>query len=201
MGLSPLRRVQRSVQPGGAAKRPGKWDGEAGGAGSGERTGRRRRGAWAAGGQRELSAGELSALCSNLARGCEKQYRGEESALFTQLADYFTAKTPVPESAELSGLLERVGRDLSVGFPQAEAAAKENGDRGAQRALVWSGKVTRILDALLKRWEKEGEAMLEHTNLYVCDICGFVYVGDNPPELCPVCKVPGWKFSQIERRA
>lgn len=25
---------------------------------------------------RELSAGELSALCSNLARGCEKQYRG-----------------------------------------------------------------------------------------------------------------------------
>ena len=107
----------------------------------------------------------------------------------------------MPESAELSGLLERVGRDLSVGFPQAEAAAKENGDRGAQRALVWSGKVTRILDALLKRWEKEGEAMLEHTNLYVCDICGFVYVGDNPPELCPVCKVPGWKFSQIERRA
>ena len=150
---------------------------------------------------RELSAGELSALCSNLARGCEKQYRAEESALFTQLADYFKAKTPVPESAELSGLLERVGRDLNVGFPQAEAAAKENGDRGAQRALVWSGKVTRILDALLKRWEKEGEAMLEHTNLYVCDICGFVYVGDNPPELCPVCKVPGWKFSQIERRA
>ena len=43
--------------------------------------------------------------------------------------------------------------------------------------------------------------MLEHTNLYVCDICGFVYAGDNPPELCPVCKVPGWKFSQIERRA
>ena len=150
---------------------------------------------------RELSAGELSALCSNLARGCEKQYRAEESALFTQLADYFKAKTPVPESAELSGLLERVGRELNVGFPQAEAAAKENGDRGAQRALVWSGKVTRILDALLKRWEKEGEAMLEHTNLYVCDICGFVYVGDNPPELCPVCKVPGWKFSQIERRA
>ena len=93
---------------------------------------------------RELSAGELSALCSNLARGCEKQYRAEESALFTQLADYFKAKTPVPESAELSGLLERVGRDLNVGFPQAEAAAKEDGDRGAQRALVWSGKVTRI---------------------------------------------------------
>ena len=95
----------------------------------------------------------------------------------------------------------RVEADLNRGFPEANAAAREAGDRGAKRALVWSEKVTRILNALLKRWEKEGEAMLEHTNLYVCDICGFVYVGDNPPELCPVCKVPGWKFSQNVRRA
>lgn len=38
---------------------------------------------------RELTAGELSALCSNLARGSEKQYLSEETALFMQLADYF----------------------------------------------------------------------------------------------------------------
>lgn len=150
---------------------------------------------------RELTAGELSALCSNLARGCEKQYRAEESALFTQLADYFKAKTPAPKAEETAQLLELVEGDLNRGFPAANAAAGENGDRGAKRALVWSEKVTKILNALLKRWEKEGPGMLEHTNLYVCDICGFVYVGDKPPELCPVCKVPGWKFSQIERRA
>lgn len=41
---------------------------------------------------RDLSAGELSALCSNLARGCEKQYRAEESALFTQLAGLLQGK-------------------------------------------------------------------------------------------------------------
>lgn len=150
---------------------------------------------------REFTAGELSALCSNLARGCEKQYRAEESELFLQLAEYFKARTPAPERAGTAELLARVEADLNRGFPEANAAAREAGDRGAKRALVWSEKVTRILNALLKRWEKEGEAMLEHTNLYVCDICGFVYVGDNPPELCPVCKVPGWKFSQIERRA
>ncbi len=150
---------------------------------------------------RELSAGELSALCSNLARGCEKQYRDEESALFTQLADYFKAKTTAPVTEGTAQLLERIEEDLNQGFPQAGAAAKEHGDRGAQRALVWSEKVTKILNALLKQWGREGERMLDHTNLYVCDICGFVYVGDNPPELCPVCKVPGWKFSQIERRA
>ena len=47
----------------------------------------------------KLSAGELSALCSNLARGCEKQYREHEAALFRELADYFAAVTPaVPDT-------------------------------------------------------------------------------------------------------
>ena len=30
---------------------------------------------------------------------------------------------------------------------------------------------------------------------------GFVYVGDAAPELCPVCKVPSWKFEKAEGRA
>ena len=30
---------------------------------------------------RQLSAGELSAVCSNLARGCEKQYKERELSL------------------------------------------------------------------------------------------------------------------------
>lgn len=36
---------------------------------------------------KEMSPLELSALCSNLARGCEKQYKPEEAALFTELAE------------------------------------------------------------------------------------------------------------------
>jgi hypothetical protein len=32
---------------------------------------------------------EISALCTNLARCCEKQYKPEEAALFNELADYF----------------------------------------------------------------------------------------------------------------
>lgn len=149
---------------------------------------------------RELTMGEMSALCSNLARGCEKQYLGEEAALFTQLSDWFKSRTPRAEEAEPSKLLELVQRDLEAGFPAANAAAGTERDRGALRALVWSEKVTRILNSLLARYEKEGDAFLERTNVYVCTICGFVYVGENPPELCPVCKVPSWKFEAIERR-
>ena len=97
-------------------------------------------------------------------------------------------------------ILKEVQKDLEYGFTDANQAANSVKDRGALRTLVWSEKVSRILNSLISRYEKEGDAFLEKTNVYVCTICGFVYVGDNPPDLCPVCKVPSWKFEQIERR-
>lgn len=66
---------------------------------------------------------------------------------------------------------------------------------------VWGEKVTRMLSSLVNRYLNEGEAMLKDTNIWVCTTCGFVYIGDTPPELCPVCKVPDWKFEKIEGRA
>ena len=146
----------------------------------------------------QLSPLELSALCSNLARGCEKQYQPDNAALFTQLADYFRAATPPAENPDIQQLLALVEQDLSSGFPRANAVAGEAKDRGALRSLVWSEKVTRMLNSLLTRYAEEGEAMLKNTNVYVCTICGFVYIGSNPPEICPVCKVPSWKFEKIE---
>ena len=58
-----------------------------------------------------------------------------------------------------------------------------------------------MLSSILARYEKEGSAMLESTGVWVCTICGFVYIGDEPPEKCPVCSVPPRLFKRIERRA
>ena len=33
---------------------------------------------------------------------------------------------------------------------------------------------------------------------YVCPVCGYVHEGDEPPEKCPVCNVPGSKFTKME---
>ena len=60
--------------------------------------------------------------------------------------------------------------------------------------------MTNILYALAQRYQKEGEAFLANTQVWVCTVCGFVYVGDTAPALCPVCKVPAWKFEKIEGR-
>jgi len=151
---------------------------------------------------KELSPLETSALCSNLARGCEKQYKAEEAALFTQLAQYFKAAAAPAEGSDTAKLLELIDRDLDQGFPAANAAAgAQPRDRGALRALTWSEKVTRIQKSLLERWQKEGDAMLANTGVWVCTICGFIYIGSEPPALCPVCKVPSWKFEKAEGRA
>lgn len=149
---------------------------------------------------RELSALEMSVLCSNLARGCEKQYKPEEASLFTKLAGYFKAASPPTADPDFDSLLERIDHDLQQGFPSTNTVAANTHDRGALRALVWSEKVTRILKSLLIRYQREGDKMQENTGVYVCTICGFVYIGDTPPGLCPVCKVPSWKFEKIEGR-
>lgn len=149
---------------------------------------------------KEMTPLELSALCSNLALGCEKQYKVEEAALFMELAEYFNAiSTPAEEPGfnQLFGLIEK---DLEESFPRANALASDDEDRGALRALVWSEKVTRILKSIMSKYQREGEAMLENTGVYVCTICGFIYIGNTLPNLCPVCKVANWKFEAIEGR-
>lgn len=42
----------------------------------------------------KLSIGQLAALCSNLARGCQKQYKFEEEQSFLKLSKYFSDITP-----------------------------------------------------------------------------------------------------------
>ena len=149
----------------------------------------------------KLSPGAMAALFSNLARGCEKQYKPKEQALFLEIADYFAAAAPEVSDADEKLIAQLVQTDLTEHYPNLTAAAVEAQDRGTQRICVWGEKVTRMVQSLLARYEKEGEAFLEENDVWVCTVCGFIYVGKSAPALCPVCKVPDWKFEKIERRA
>ena len=151
------------------------------------------------GDMQKLSPGALSILCSNLARGCEKQYKEEEAALFREIADWFAAAAPAAQETGVDALASRIGEDLAA-YPALNAAAVQAGDRGTQRICVWGEKVTAILKTLVERYRREGEAMLRDTDIWVCSVCGFAYVGKKPPPLCPVCKVPAWKFERIVGR-
>ncbi len=151
--------------------------------------------------EKELSAMEMSIICSNLARGCEKQYLAEQEKAFRKLSEFFKAQVKPTEKSDTKEILKLLENDIEVGYPYANAKASEKSDRGALRCQVWSERVTRMLNSLLTRYEAEGKRMLENTGVYVCSVCGFVYIGDAAPDMCPVCKVPGWKFEKVEGRA
>lgn len=144
----------------------------------------------------DLSALEMSALFSNLARACDKMYRQEEAALYQQLGAYYTAKVPPAEENSPDALMACIDADLERGIPAANAAAGAVRDRGALRSLVWDEKVTRIQKSLFKKAQKSSPEELEAADYFVCTACGFIFQGDAPPQLCPVCKVPSWKFEK-----
>ena len=102
--------------------------------------------------------------------------------------------------ASVAQLLALFQEDLAQGYPAYQAAAQAAGDRGSQRVRAWGEKVTTMVRSLLEQYLRQGEDFLKNTQVWVCTVCGFVYVGDVPPELCPVCKVPAWKFEKVEGR-
>jgi len=152
---------------------------------------------------KDLSFEEISAICSSLAKGCEKQRQMPEMEAFYSLARYYKSKSSSPEAKGFDkgfkNSYELLNTELLTGFPAASSTAMKNSDRGALRSLVWSEKVSIMMKSLLERYEKEGDAILENTNIHVCDICGFIFLGDKVPDLCPVCKVPPYLLLKIER--
>lgn len=147
-----------------------------------------------------LDMGEISALFSNLARGAEKQYQAEAAESFKKVASWFESNDR-EGTADMSHLASLVKKDLDEDYAALKKEAERLGDRGTLRALTWGSKVTMIAQSLIRRYEKDGDRLLDGTSLWMCTVCGFLFIGKEPPELCPVCKVPSWKFEKIGGKA
>lgn len=145
---------------------------------------------------RELSDAEIAYICFNLAKGCEKQYLDEEQALFNDLANHYLQKLENTEGT-ITDIKNCIKND-SEKLKQAMECADEYQDRGAKRVINWASKTTNIVSAILEQYEKEGTESIKDTKIWVCDICGFVYIGDEPPKVCPVCKVPSFKILEVK---
>ncbi|WP_249028972.1 rubredoxin-like domain-containing protein [Tannockella kyphosi] len=139
---------------------------------------------------------EKSILCSNLARGCQKQYLEREASLFTQLANYFHSNKENAISNDFVNLVSLNKFDIDSLIPTIEAVSTKHNDRGALRALAWNQKVSMISYQIMENYKKD--KTLENQRIHVCTICGFIYIGDSLPELCPICKVPNYKFEEIK---
>lgn len=76
--------------------------------------------------EKELSAMEMNIICSNLSRGCEKQYLQDQTDAFKKLADFFKSKAEPVEEANVQKLLDLIETDLTVGYPYGKYALYVN---------------------------------------------------------------------------
>ncbi len=60
---------------------------------------------------------------------------------------------------------------------ESSSAGAEAGDRGALRTVKWGKKVTTAQRALVDRYASKGDELLEGEQLFVCEACGFIFLG------------------------
>ena len=144
---------------------------------------------------RELSNYEISLICSNLAKASEKQYLEEEKDLFRELSKYYE-ELESAKTGSLDDVIDMVNSDINS-FSKAMEVFSKYDDRGAKRVVNWASKSTNIMKVVIDTYKEKGIDYIKNTKIWVCDICGFIYVGDNPPKVCPVCRVPSVKILEV----
>lgn len=145
---------------------------------------------------KELSNLEIAYICSNLAKACEKQYLEEEQKLFAELYNHYLNKEKETKGT-VNKLAETINNDLNE-LKKAFELADKHQDRGAKRVLTWSSKSTNMMNIIINNYKEKGIDYIKNTKIWVCDICGFIYIGDVAPEICPVCKVPSLKILEVK---
>ena len=130
---------------------------------------------------RELSNYEISLICSNLAKASEKQYLEEEKDLFRELSKYYE-ELESDKTGSLDDVINMVSCDINDYSKAMEVFSKYD-DRGAKRVVNWASKSTNIMKVVIDTYKEKGIDYIKNTKIWVCDICGFIYVGDNPPKV------------------
>ena len=144
----------------------------------------------------ELSNSEIAYICSNLAKACEKQYLEEEKNLFQELYTHYISKEE-NQNGNLTDIQNNVKNDTEE-FKKAMDIADKFQDRGAKRVINWASKATNMMNVILNNYNEKGIDYIKNTKIWVCDICGFIYIGDIPPKTCPICKVPSFKILEVK---
>lgn len=145
----------------------------------------------------QMSYAELSALCSHLANSCEIQHLFREAQQFTVLADYYQTRTAQPMDASIDQLASLLEEDIAGAYVRVDAAAEAAGDRGAKRILKWSKGVTQATSGILSRYQSQGGQFLQNTGVYICEICGYILIGDTMPRGCPICHVSNIRIEKV----
>jgi rubrerythrin len=81
-------------------------------------------------------------------------------------------------------------------YPEMLAAAKSEGNKGAEMTFHLANEVEKIHAALYRKAVEDLGRNAE-ADYYVCQGCGNTVEGE-PPDTCPICGAPKKMFKKIE---
>jgi len=82
-------------------------------------------------------------------------------------------------------------------YPEMIKAAKEEGEKAAERSFTYANEVEKIHAELYQKALNNLYDLPEVEAYYVCPVCGYT-VADEPPETCPVCGAKSKAFMRVE---
>ncbi len=99
----------------------------------------------------------------------------------------------------LKAAVEGEHHEFNKMYPEFIKAAKEEGNKGAERTFNFANEVEKIHHKLYEVALKsvKGGKDLEANDIFICPVCGYTHEG-TPPDKCPVCGAPKEKFKKID---
>lgn len=81
-------------------------------------------------------------------------------------------------------------------YPAYNAIAELQDEKGAKLSIHYALEAERIHEQLYKIAKESVDAKkdFELKEIHICPVCGYTYMGEEPPEKCPVCGVSKEKF-------
>ncbi|MCE4628323.1 MAG: rubrerythrin family protein [Desulfurococcales archaeon] len=82
-------------------------------------------------------------------------------------------------------------------YPAYIALAKHHGDKAAEISFLYALEAEKMHYELFKKAKEyvdKGEDMPIEGYIWICPVCGYTVIGEEPPAKCPICGVLGKDF-------
>ncbi|MBW2561295.1 MAG: rubrerythrin family protein [Deltaproteobacteria bacterium] len=156
----------------------------------------------------EAFAGESQANRKYLAfaRQADKEGYPHAAKLFRAAAEAETvhAHAHLRAMGGINGTLENL-KEAEAGeihefksmYPAMIEAAKEEGDKAAERSFTYANAVEEVHAGLYKKMIDNLDKASDVDCYYVCSVCGYTHEGE-APETCPVCGAKQKAFFRVD---
>ncbi len=86
--------------------------------------------------------------------------------------------------------------EINEMYPAYNAIAELQNEKGAKLSIHYAIEAERIHEQLYKIAKESVDVKkdIELKEIHICPVCGYTYMGEKPPDKCPVCGVSMEKF-------